>query len=194
MTRLKLRHALTSTLASVLALSAVEAAAAEDSLLRFAPVKGGMALADRGQVVPVIVAPQDAANVRHAAEDLAKDLGQVSGHAARLLSAPEAKTPAAIIIGTLGQSPLIDAMVRAGKIQPASLTGQWESFLILTVEKPLAGVDRALVVVGSDRRGTAYGAYEVSRAMGVSPWSWWADLAPRHQDAIYAPKAIAAFS
>jgi hypothetical protein len=190
MTRFSMRHALTTTLASVLALSAGQAQAAEDALLRFAPVKGAIALVAKDQAASIIVAPQDATSVRHAAQDLARDLEQVSSHPSRLIAAPEGKMPAAIIIGTLGQSPLIDAMVRAGKINPARLTGQWESFLILTIEKPLAGVDRALVVVGSDRRGTAYGAYEVSRAIGVSPWSWWADLAPRHQNAIYAPKGL----
>jgi len=33
-----------------------------------------------------------------------------------------------------------------------------------------------LVIVGSDRRGTAYGVFSVSEAIGVSPWYWWADV------------------
>lgn len=32
-----------------------------------------------------------------------------------------------------------------------------------------------LIVLGSDKRGTAYGILEISRMIGVSPWEWWAD-------------------
>jgi hypothetical protein len=113
----------------------------------------------------------------------------VTGQTPRLLDQATA-SPQAIIIGTLGQSPMIDAMVKKGTIKAQALAGKWESFLILTVEHPLPGVHHALVVVGSDRRGTAYGAYEVSRAMGVNPWNWWADLAPRHHDALYAAPGL----
>jgi hypothetical protein len=33
-----------------------------------------------------------------------------------------------------------------------------------------------LVIAGSDRRGTAYGIFHLSRLMGVSPFVWWADV------------------
>jgi hypothetical protein len=52
------------------------------------------------------------------------------------------------------------------------------------VEQPLPGVARALVIAGSDKRGTIYGIYEVSQQIGVSPWYWWADVAPRHRDTL----------
>jgi hypothetical protein len=159
-------------------------------LLSFAPIAQGLPIAARGQVAPIIVASQESSAVRRAAQDLADDLTRVSGQRAILLAAPEKPLPAAIIIGTLGQSPLIEGMIRTGKIKAPGLAGQWEGFRILTVNKPLPGIARALVVVGSDRRGAAYGAYEISRAIGVSPWHWWADLAPRHHDTIYAPPAL----
>src|SRR5205085_3340994 len=60
----------------------------------------------------------------------------------------------------------------------SQLRGKWESFLIVTVREPLPNVRLALVIVGSDRRGTAYGIYELSQAIGVSPWHWWADVTP----------------
>jgi hypothetical protein len=47
--------------------------------------------------------------------------------------------------------------------------------------------------VGSDRRGTAYGAYELARAIGVSPWAWWADLPPRHRDALWLEAGLHRF-
>lgn len=35
-----------------------------------------------------------------------------------------------------------------------------------------------LYVTGADAQGTAYGIMELSRLMGVSPWTWWADSKP----------------
>jgi hypothetical protein len=42
----------------------------------------------------------------------------------------------------------------------------------------MKGVKQALIISGSDARGTAYGLFELSRAAGVSPWVWWADAVP----------------
>ena len=37
------------------------------------------------------------------------------------------------------------------------VSGKWESFLIKTVDNPLPGVEQALVIAGSDKRGTILG-------------------------------------
>ena len=57
-----------------------------------------------------------------------------------------------------------------------------ECFLLTTVNAPMEGVQQALVIAGSDPRGTAYGMFELSRAAGVSPWTWWADVIPAKQN------------
>src|SRR5437773_2086078 len=44
----------------------------------------------------------------------------------------------------------------------------------------MPNVEMGLVIVGSDRRGTAFGVFELSQAIGVSPWYWWADVPPTH--------------
>ena len=67
-----------------------------------------------------------------------------------------------IIVGTLGKNKEID------RLKLADLKGKREKFIITTVG------DR-LIIAGSDRRGTIYGVYELSRQLGVSPWYWWAD-------------------
>ncbi len=79
-----------------------------------------------------------------------------------------------IIAGTIGGSTLIDSLVQCGAISVNDVRGQWESYLITT-----NGGD--LVVAGSDRRGTVYGIYELSRRIGVSPWAWWADVPVKKQ-------------
>ena len=43
----------------------------------------------------------------------------------------------------------------------------------------------ALVIAGSDKRGTIYGIYEISRQAGISPWYWWADVPARKSSELY---------
>ncbi|MBK8477110.1 MAG: glycosyl hydrolase 115 family protein [Opitutaceae bacterium] len=90
-----------------------------------------------------------------------------------------------VIIGTLGKNAAIDALIASGKLDASDLRGKWESFVITTVEQPMPGVDRALVIAGSDKRGTIYGIYELSEQLGVSPWYWWADVPPKKRAEAY---------
>jgi len=90
-----------------------------------------------------------------------------------------------IIIGTIGRSHILDGLIRDKKINVSAISGKWESFLIQVVSKPLPGVSSALVIVGSDKRGTIYGVYDLSEQIGVSPWYWWADVPVQHKDALY---------
>ncbi|HZL78880.1 MAG TPA: glycosyl hydrolase 115 family protein [Candidatus Limnocylindrales bacterium] len=90
-----------------------------------------------------------------------------------------------IIVGTVGKSWIIDQLIREGKIDVSPITGKWESFFIQVVPEPLPGVASGLVIVGSDKRGTIYGIYDLSEQMGVSPWYWWADVTPEHQGALF---------
>ena len=49
------------------------------------------------------------------------------------------------------------------------LKGKWESFVITTIPNPQPNAKQWLVIAGSDKRGTIYGIYELSRQLGVSP-------------------------
>lgn len=99
-------------------------------------------------------------------------------------SLPEGKNP--IIIGTVGSSKYIDQLVAAGKLDVGEVQGQWEAFGLQVVDNPMEGVEKALVIFGSQPRGTAYGTLELSRMMGVSPWIWWADVTPTIKTQLYA--------
>jgi hypothetical protein len=151
---------------------------------------GDFVLADAKHSAGIIVADKDARVVGIAARDLAADIEQVTGRRPAVGDQP-ART--AVIIGTLGRSPLVDRLAASGKLAAGQLKGAWESFLIATVDKPLPGVDRALVIAGSDARGTAFGVYELSQAIGVSPWHWWADVAPEHKDGLYVAPGLRRF-
>jgi hypothetical protein len=168
-------------LVSVLALAllpAVPLHAADPAWVRDSYQEGDFKLAEGSHLAPVLVAPGDFACVRLAAQLFAEDIERVTGRKPDVPAAPGPTHGPAVLIGTLGQSPLIDQLVADGLLDVRRIKGQWESFLIATV-------DGSLVIAGSDRRGAAYGVFELSRAMGVSPWYWWADVAPAHHDNLF---------
>ncbi len=93
-----------------------------------------------------------------------------------------------VIAGTVGHSKVIDGLVSAGKLDVSAIDGQWESFMTQLVEEPVPGSPRALVIAGSDPRGTIFGIYDISEQIGVSPWYWWADVPTRpHRDVFALP-------
>ena len=49
----------------------------------------------------------------------------------------------------------------------------------------MPGIRSALVIAGSDKRGTIFGIYDVSEQIGVSPWYWWADVPVPHRAALF---------
>jgi hypothetical protein len=104
-------------------------------------------------------------------------------------SGPEYTDPdeanTAIIVGTIGHSKLIDSLIDDGLIDASKIEGKWESFVSQLVKNPINGTAQALVIAGSDPRGTIYGIYDVSEQIGVSPWYWWADVPVRKRDEIY---------
>ncbi|MDZ7263001.1 MAG: glycosyl hydrolase 115 family protein [candidate division KSB1 bacterium] len=90
-----------------------------------------------------------------------------------------------VLIGTLGKSPLIDKLVADKKLEVDDIAGKWETFLIQILEQPFQNVDRALIIVGSDKRGTIFGMFDLAEKIGVSPWYWWADVPPKKKAEIY---------
>jgi hypothetical protein len=139
---------------------------------------GDFKLAQGAQLAPVCVAPGDFECVRLAANLFTEDVERVTARKPALVVQSEKPGGSALLIGTLGQSPLIDSLVAGGRLDAGQIKGKWESFLITEV-------DGSLVIAGSDRRGTAYGVFELSQAIGVSPWYWWADVAPAHRENLF---------
>jgi len=142
-------------------------------------------LIDEQVAADIFVAEDDWMVARIAAADLASDVERVTGHKPAVRQTTKGLAEYAVLAGTLGRSPAIDRLANEGRLDVRDVRGQWETFVITTVAHPLPGVRRALVIAGSDRRGTAYGVYELSRRIGVSPWCWWADVTPAQCDAIH---------
>ena len=137
------------------------------------------------QAAPIFLDASDWPGVLRAGADLAADVERVSGIKPSLTTNATPTGRQVVIIGTVGKSPLIDGLVKSGKLDASPIAGQWESFVITTIANPLPGLDQALVIAGSDKRGTIYGIYEISEQSGVSPWYWWADVPPQHHDNLF---------
>jgi hypothetical protein len=146
------------------------------------PLVGKHAAAD------IHVSENDWKVAKIAAADLVADIERVTAQRPVLQHAPDERSANTVIIGTLGHSHAIDGLVAAGKLDVTELEGEWETFVIEAVADPLPGVAQGLVIAGSDRRGTAYGIYELSRRIGVSPWYWWADVTPKHRAELHVSR------
>lgn len=132
-------------------------------------------IVQNGEVASIVIDKKDAKVVDIASSILASDIHKVSGK--RVLKYPK-QVPYQIIAGTLGSSKLINQLNKKHAIDVSHIEGKWETYTIQVIENPSEGIKKALVIIGSDRRGTAYGLLEVSRMIGVSPWEWWADVTP----------------
>ena len=146
---------------------------------------GCFTLSASGESAPLYISGEDYPGVIRAANDLKADIGRVTNVEPQLLTESVPASKEVVLIGTLGKSPVIDKLVEDNKLNVTDIAGQWETFVIEVVEKPLPEIERALVIAGSDKRGTIYGIYDLSAQIGVSPWYWWADVPVRKQTGLY---------
>ncbi len=149
------------------------------------PTPGGFPIVQGGAAAAIWVDPGDWPGVIRAVNDLQADIARVSGCQAAIHNDAGSLAGHAIIVGTIGRSRVIDDLARSGKIDTSRIAGKWESFFLQVVANPLPGAAAGLVIVGSDKRGTIYGVYDLSEQMGVSPWYWWADVPVQHKAALF---------
>jgi len=147
--------------------------------------QGSFCLAQKDRLATLYVDSQDYAGVVRAVKDLQADIKRVTDRTPTVTHEQAELGINSVIIGTIGKSPIIDKLIRDSKINVAQIKGKWESFLIEIVPEPLPGVEKGLIIAGSDKRGTIYGVYDLSGQIGVSPWYWWADVPVKHNDALF---------
>lgn len=146
---------------------------AAEPFVVFTPAGNHFPLVSNGSPCPVYIDSSEDKGVQIAIANLQQDILRVCSTKPELLSAANAKR--CIIAGTYG-TPLIKKLTASGKLNKKELEGKNEKYILQVISNPCEGVDEALVIAGSDRRGTIYGIYELSEQMGVSPWYWWADV------------------
>lgn len=138
-----------------------------------------------GKLSSIYIDPADHEVVKIVSNLFAEDIKMVTGKKGTVSTSNSVKGKNAIIIGTIGQNKHIDNLVKQNKINVSSIQNGWEQYIIKVVDNPFNGVDKALVIAGCDRRGTAFGTFAISEAMGVSPLYWWADVPITKQNALY---------
>ncbi len=171
----------------------------------FPVVTGNLANASGFRATAIYVDTADHWLVQKAATFLQQDIERVTGQRPEILHQMPASAQNLIIIGSVDRSPLIKQLAKgpmdvvAERASPGNslsqikntiknLQGKWEASAIQVAGHPFKGIDHALLITGSDRRGTAYGVFELSRQMGVSPWYWWADVPVKKKAAVYVKK------
>ena len=166
----------TLILTALLALSLPVSAKDHDGLT-FPELNGArFTLIEDGTPLPIIYDNNDYEGIQIAVHNLRKDFGRVCG-----TEPPFGMTPGnnAIIVGSV-DSKLIKDLVSSGKLDISHIQGKRETYIITTVNAPSGSIGEALVIAGSDKRGTIYGIYELSEQIGVSPWYDWADVPVEH--------------
>ncbi|HMC85080.1 MAG TPA: glycosyl hydrolase 115 family protein, partial [Chitinophagaceae bacterium] len=120
-----------------------------------------------------------------------QDIEMVTGKKPAIINKISGKEKNIIIIGTIGKSALIGQLIKEKKLDVSGITGKWEAYQIQTIAHPFKAVENALVVTGSDSRGVAYGVFELSKQIGVSPWYWWADVPVKKKTSLYVKQTKA---
>ena len=141
-----------------------------------------------GEPTVVRTDPGDYPGLLRAAQDLRNDLervarGDIPAETDNLRRADDRGM--AIIAGVLGRNHDIDRLVEEGRLDVSDVAGEWEAYVQQVVDNPAPGMDRALVIAGSDMRGAIFGIYDLSERMGVSPWYWWADVPIERRSDLY---------
>lgn len=158
---------------------------AADSIVSEKKIQGGFPIVTREGPARISISSMDHAGVAKVAGLFVTDIGRVTGMEPEILLDFQPESGRAVLIGTIGKNPIIDGLVEENKLDAGSIQGKWDSYLIQVMEDPWPGVEQILVIAGSDKRGTMYGMFDLSSAMGVSPWYWWADVPVEHKSSLY---------
>lgn len=140
-------------------------------------------IAEDGRVAPIVADANDYPGLMKVLGYFKEDVKNITTVEPKIILGDLPQAKEIILVGTLGKSKWIDQLVANNKIDISEVKGKWETSLIQVVDQPFDGIGKALVIVGSDKRGTFYGVFDVSRKMGISPWYWWADVPViKHED------------
>ena len=148
----------------------------------------GFVWIQQGKAYPILVDSREDKGVVRAVANLQTDAGKVTGITPEIIHSVAGNRM--LIIGSIENSSWIKQLLKAGKINAADLQGKREKYILQMVKQPMEGVDEAVVIAGSDKRGTIYGIYELSQQMGVSPWYFWADVPVEKHDIISIKEGI----
>jgi hypothetical protein len=138
---------------------------------------GAFPIVQKNIVASIVIDAAEAKVVHIAAACFTNDVQLVTNNKMQLVQQSSANAYN-IVAGTIGKSKYIDELIKANKINVTAIQNKWECFLIKIIEKKL-------LIIGSDDRGTAFGIFELSRQIGVHPFYWWADIKPEYKKQLF---------
>ncbi len=112
------------------------------------------------------------------------DIERVFGQAPQATKERQKLGKTVVLYGTVGHSPVLEELDKKQLINLSEITGKREVYLFQVIDHPFEGVDKALVIAGSDKRGTIYGLFHLSELLGVSPLVDWSDVKPKRRDSV----------
>lgn len=136
---------------------------------------------EKGCAVPILVETAAHEGVRRIADTLSEDILLVTGKKPERITEGElsaGQENRVIFCATDGCSPLLAELESRGIFSAEEIRGKRECYKLGLVETPFAGAESALVICGSDKRGTIYGMFALSEYIGVTPLVWFGDAAP----------------
>lgn len=124
-----------------------------------------------------------------AARALAGDIHMVTGVRPLITTDIRQADKTVVVAGSVGNNDFIDSLIGKGVVEVSQIRNKRECYRLQVVEHPAEGIDRAVIIAGSDKRGTIYGIYDISELIGVSPWVYWGDVTPARSMELVLPES-----
>lgn len=123
----------------------------------------------------IVYSEDDPVGVEIVATNLADDFEAITGTRPSLFKVGVGCADCAdsAIIAATANSSLVKAMIEDGRLDVSGIEERWESYQTNVVDDPIPGIKKALVIVGSDKRGVIYGLYTLSEQCGQSPYVYY---------------------
>lgn len=135
-----------------------------------------------GCLVQILVEPEAYEGVRKIGKRVAQDIELVTECRPDMVEKnTDIRENQVIVAATWGKSPLLKIWQDSGKLDSSFLAEKREVYFICIVPYPFRenpNVEKALVIAGSDKRGTIYGLFRLSELCGVSSLVFWGDVRP----------------
>lgn len=145
-------------------------------------------LYENGTLCKILIEQTAFEGVRLVAKAHAEDIELVCGERPEIVTElSEIKCKSVIIAGTVGKSAILNRLADEGKISLENVVDKREVYSILKIESPFdeyPEIVEALIICGSDKRGTIYGIFDVSEKIGVSPLVYWGDVVPKKRSKV----------
>lgn len=128
--------------------------------------KKSFPLVCQGEAASIYVSPAEDLAVKKVADIFMQDIENVTQVKGKVKYSDTFKDKRAIVLATIGKNKWVDKLIKSKKIDVSSIKNGWEQYMIVVLDKVQKNMEQTLLVLGSDKRGTAYGLLSISEKMG----------------------------